>query len=71
MTAKEALDPANDAEPGECLRRYETTCELRGECRRELLANDPGRWRWCPDCLTVYDDYGKAVNQIPESCRAH
>ena len=66
MTAKEALDAANAAEPGERLRRYETICGPRGSCRREKLANDPGRWTWCPDCLTLYDDYGKAVNQIRE-----
>jgi len=64
MIAKEALDAANDAEPGERFRRYESRCGPRGSCRREPLANDPGRWTWCPDCLTVYDDYGKAVNEI-------
>src|SRR5438552_204952 len=26
--------------------------------------NDPGRWTFCPNCLTVYDDYGKPVNPI-------
>jgi hypothetical protein len=33
----------------------------------ELLANEPVgmRWTWCPDCLTVYDDYRKPVNPIP------
>jgi hypothetical protein len=66
MTAKEALDTANDAALGERLRRYETSCAPRGSYRREPLSNDPGRWTWCPDCLTVYDDYAKAVNQIPE-----
>jgi hypothetical protein len=66
MTAKEALDAANHAEPGERLRRHETICEPRGACRREPLTNDPGRWTWCPDCLTIFDDYGKAVNRIPQ-----
>ena len=67
MTASDALDAANDAEPGERLRRYETICGgPRGGCRREALANDAGRWTWCPDCLTVYDDYGKAVSRIRE-----
>jgi hypothetical protein len=71
MTAKEALDAANDAKPGERLRRYETTCGPRGACRREPLMNDAGRWTWCPDCLTVYDDYNKVVNQIPDFRTAH
>jgi len=66
MTANDALDAANDAESGERFRRYETICGPRGACRREPLINDPGRWTWCPDCLTLYDDYGKAVNRIPE-----
>lgn len=66
MTANDALNAASDAEPGERLRRYETVCGPRGGCRRETLTNDAGRWSWCPDCLTIYDDYGKAVNQIPE-----
>ena len=66
MTASEALKAANDAQPGERLRRFETICGLRGRCRREPLDNDAGRWTWCADCLTVYDDYGKAVNPIPE-----
>lgn len=55
MTAKEALDTANVADRGARLGRYETICARRG-CLREPLANDPGRWTWCPDCLTVYDD---------------
>jgi hypothetical protein len=38
----------------------------RGACRREPLTNDPGQWTYCPDCLTVFDDYGKAVNPIPK-----
>jgi hypothetical protein len=65
-TAKQALDAANDAGQGERLRRYEKTCGPRRSCRREPLATDPGGWTFCPDCLTVYDDYGKAVNQIRE-----
>lgn len=66
MTAKEALDAANDAKPGARPHDYETICGPRGGCRREPLERDPGRCTWCPDCLTVYDDYGKAVNQVPE-----
>jgi hypothetical protein len=27
---------------------------------------DAGRWTSCPDCQSVFDDYGKAVNPIPE-----
>ena len=64
MTANDAIVAAADAEPGERLRRYETICSPRGGCRRKSLMNDPGRWTFCSDCLTVYDDYGKAVNQI-------
>lgn len=66
MTAKEALDAANAAEPGERLRRYETICGPRGSCQRERLIAPSGRWTFCQDSLTVYDDYGKAVNQIRE-----
>ena len=65
MTAHEALNVAIDAEPGERLRRYERICGPRGRCQREPLMNDTGRWTFCPDCLTVFDDYGKAVNAIP------
>lgn len=64
MTAHGALETANDAARGDRLRRYERVCGPRGDCRREALTNDPGRWTWCADCLTVYDDYGKAVNGI-------
>ena len=64
MTAKEALDAATATEVGERLRRYDTVCRSRGACRRELLTNDPGRWAWCPDRLTVFDSYEKTVNQI-------
>jgi len=66
MTAKEALDAAKNVELGERLRGYESSCGRRGSCRSEPLQDDPGRWTWCPDCLTVYDDYGKAVNPISE-----
>ena len=67
MTAAEALEAAKGATPGERLHRYETIGASRGSCCREPLANDPGRWTWCPGCLTVYDDYSKAVNTIPET----
>lgn len=68
MAAKEALDAANEAAPGERLHRCETICGPRGGCRREACTNDPSRWTWCQDCLTLYDDYGKAVNRmIPEA----
>ena len=66
MTAKQALDTANATKPGERLHRYETICAQRGSCEPEHLENDRGRWTWCPDCLTLYDDYGKAVNRVPE-----
>jgi hypothetical protein len=66
MTAAEALDAANDAGPGERLRRFESRCGPRGSCRYEPCERDAGRWSFCPECLTIYDDYGKAVNPIPE-----
>jgi hypothetical protein len=66
MTAKDAIDAANAAGLGERLHRYGTICGPCGACQREPLDSDPGRWTWCPDCLTIYDDYGKAVNAIPE-----
>jgi hypothetical protein len=66
MTAKEALDAAKNAEPGERLRGYESSCGPSGSCRSEPLQDDAGRWTGCPDCLAVYDDYGKAVNPIFE-----
>jgi hypothetical protein len=37
MTAKESLDAANNTQPGDRLRRYETFCGPRGACRQELL----------------------------------
>jgi hypothetical protein len=36
----------------------------RGSCRREPCERDAGRWSFCADCLTVFDDYGKAVNGL-------
>ena len=70
MTASEALDAANNAEPGERLRRHESRCHPQGGCRAEPLQNDPSRWTWCPDCMTVYDAYGHPVNLISESGEA-
>jgi hypothetical protein len=66
MTAPEALEEASTAPPGERLRRYKSECAARGACKREPLLNDPGRWTRCPNCLTIFDDYGVAVNLIPE-----
>jgi hypothetical protein len=57
--------------PGERLHRFETICGPRGGYRRELLTNDPGRWTWCPDCVTLFDDYGTPVNPIPEYTKVH
>jgi hypothetical protein len=59
MTARDALEQATAA-PGERLHRFETICG-RGGCERDPLTDDPRRWTWCAACLTVYDDYGKAV----------
>jgi hypothetical protein len=71
MIARDALEQAIAAQPGECLHRFETICGPRGACRREALTNEPGRWTWCPDCLTVFDDYGTPVNPIPEFAKVH
>lgn len=70
-TARHALGQATAMRLGERLRCFEITCRPRGGCHREPLAADPGRWTWCADCLTVYDDYGAPVNPIPEFARAH
>jgi hypothetical protein len=43
MTAKDALGTSHDTEPGDRLHPYQPTCKPRGACRREPLANDPGR----------------------------
>jgi hypothetical protein len=66
MTAKEALDTANSIEPSKRIFGYETVCVLRGGCRFETLSNEPGgmHWTWCPDCLTLYDDYRNPVNPL-------
>src|SRR5262249_6169039 len=66
VTPKQALDAASDAEPGERLRRFESRCGPRGSCRCEPCERDAGRWSFCPDCLTVFDDYGKPVNPVAE-----
>jgi hypothetical protein len=71
MTAREALQHATAAQPGERLQWFETICGPRGACRREPLTNDLGRWTWCPDCLTVFNDYEIAVNPIPEYAKVH
>lgn len=67
MTAREAIEAAKSAGPSERRRSCELYCVPRG-CRREPLDNEPygHRWSWCPECLTMFDDYGKAVNSIPE-----
>jgi hypothetical protein len=71
MTARDALDHAVAAPPGERLHRFRTSCGPRGGCRPDALTNDPGRWTWWPDCLTLYDDYGTPVNPIPEFAKVH
>jgi hypothetical protein len=67
LPAKDALDAAKSIEPSKRLYGYETVCVLRGGCRFESSANEPAgmRWTWCPDCLTLYDDYRNPVNPMP------
>jgi hypothetical protein len=65
MTTREALEQATASRPGERLRGFGIICGPRGSCVREPLTADAGRWTWCADCLTVYDDYGTPVNPIP------
>jgi hypothetical protein len=67
VTAHGALTVASAAAPGERLRRYEAVCAPRGSCQHNACERDSGRWSFCPECLTVFDDYGKAVNEITES----
>jgi hypothetical protein len=71
MTAHDALELANVAAPGDRLRAFETICGPRGSCLHEPCERDAGRWSFCPDCLTVFDDYGNAVNPIPEFRTTH
>ena len=71
MTARDALEQATAAQPGERLHQFETICDPRGGCQQKPLTDDPGRWTWCAACLTVYDHYGIAVNPIPEFAKAH
>jgi hypothetical protein len=66
MTAKEALEAANATAAGERLRRFETICGPRGSCRSEACERDSGRWSFCPNCLTVFDDCGQMVNRLRE-----
>jgi hypothetical protein len=48
-----------------------TACAGLAPHADETLVNDAGRWTWCPDCLTLFDDYGKAINAFPEFVRIH
>jgi hypothetical protein len=41
-----------------------------GDGTRAMIAN-ACRWTLCAACLTVYDDYGFAVNPIPEYAKVH
>lgn len=71
MTARDALARAMEARPGHRLRQFQTVCRPYGACQREPLQHDPGRWTWCPDCLTLHDDYGIPINPIPALASAH
>ena len=56
ITAAEALELANATQPGEWRHRFLSICEPRSGCQRQPWENDPGRWTFYQDCLTVYDD---------------
>jgi hypothetical protein len=71
MIARDALAQVVAAPRGKRLHLFGTVCVPRGACRREPLANDPGRWKWCPDSLTLQDDYDAPVNPIPEFAKVH
>ena len=71
MTTRDALARAMEARPGDRLRQFQTVCGPHGACQREPLQHDPSRWTWCPDCLTLFDDYQIAVNPIPEYAKVH
>ena len=70
MTARDALDMAAHAALGERLHRFQAICSPNGSRHRQSLTLDPGRWTWCPDCLTVSDDFGAVVNEISELANA-
>ena len=64
MTASEALRRATEIGKSARLETYQAVCGSRGGCSREVLERDSGRWTWCPDCATVYDDYGVPINPV-------
>ena len=66
MTAKDATDIAFAVSGKDRQARFNRLCRLRGFCQRQPLENDAGSWTWCPDCLTVFDDYEKPLNPLPE-----
>ena len=66
MTEKEAVDIAFAASRRERQSRFDRICRLRGFCQTEPLEKDVGGWTWCPDCLTLFDDYEKPLNRLPE-----
>jgi hypothetical protein len=64
MTPKDAFTASQSVDPRERQWRYQQTCQHRGFCYEQLL-DGPCRFSWCPDCLTLYDDNGRIINQIP------
>src|SRR5206468_4333193 len=64
----EALDAATGSPLGEKLRRYEAICGPRRSCRCKRSKEIRAEWRFCLDCLTVYDDYLKTSE--PESANS-
>jgi hypothetical protein len=64
MTTSEVLARADEAGIVKRRRNHARICCAKGGCRKEVLANEPLRWTWCADCLTVYDVYDRALNPV-------
>ena len=64
MTAHEALQRATEIGKSARLQTYQTVCGSCAGCRLELLEQDAGRWTYCPDCATIYDDFAVPVNPL-------
>jgi hypothetical protein len=66
MTANDALDAANDAEPGERLRRLRDDLRPRGASGRDPLIERSGPLDVEPGLPYAVRRLGQVVNWIPE-----